>query len=121
MARALIVSDEQSTAGFVRSALEHAGHTVILAPSVDEAYHCLRNDGVEILLADLHIPQCQDPHLLAHWREEFHGVKILALSDAATVADFLALRMMGAQDVLQMPVELQELLHAVEVALSEES
>ena len=120
MARALIVTDEEFTAGFVRSALEEAGHTVIVAPSVEEAYHRLRDEHIEILLADLHIPECQNPELLALWREKFHDLKILALSAPETVANFLALRMMGAQDVLQKPVGLRELLHAVQVALHEE-
>lgn len=119
MARALIVSDAQSTAEFVRSALEKAGHTVIVAPSVWNADTCLRGDGVDVLLADLQVPECQDPNVIAYWREEFHGMKILVLSESVTVADFLSLRMMGAADVLQLPLAPGALLQAVHAALHE--
>jgi DNA-binding response OmpR family regulator len=58
MAGVLLVSDEPSTAGFVRSALEQAGYTVTLAPSVADADHWLRADSIDIVVADLHIPEC---------------------------------------------------------------
>lgn len=120
MARVLVISEEQSILGFTRSVLENAGHTVIVAPTVSEAYDLLREDGVQVILADLHIPECQDPCVIASWRDEFQAVKIIALSGPATIADFLSLRMMGAYDVLQMPLVLQELLLAVDTALHEE-
>jgi DNA-binding response OmpR family regulator len=48
-------------------------------------------------------------------------VKIIALFDPTTIADFLALRMMGADDVLKMPISLEELLLAVDKVLHEEA
>lgn len=120
MARVLVMSNDDTTTRFVRSVLEPVGHTVMVAPSVWEGLNCLRQERVELVFADLQMPECNDPHVIAKWREEFHRIKILALSDPRTVADFLTLRMMGTDDVLQMPVGLDELLHAVNEALHTE-
>jgi DNA-binding response OmpR family regulator len=121
MARVLLITEQESTSGFVCAALENAGHTVIVTSTVPEAGSLLRNDDVRVILADLHIPQCKDPCVIATWREEFQAVKIITLSDRAVTADFLSLRMMGADDVLRMPLGSEELLLAVQTALNEES
>jgi len=120
MARILVVSAENATVSLMQSALETAGHAVLVASSAWNADSCLRGDDVDVLLADLQLRECQDPNVIAYWREEFHGVKILVLARSATVADFLSLRMMGAADVLQLPLEAPDLLHAVNAALREE-
>ena len=120
MARILVVSDEKATTAFMQSALETAGHTVLVASSVWNADSCLRGNGVDVLFADLQLSECQDPNVIAYWREEFHGMKILVLSKSASMADFLSLRMMGAADVLQLPLAPGALLQAVHAALHEE-
>ena len=120
MARILVVSDEKATIALTQSALETAGHTVLVASSVWSADCCLRGDGVDVLLADLQLPECHDPAVLAYWREEFHGMKILVLSDPAIVADYLSIRITGASDVLQLPLPPEALLQAVQAALHEE-
>jgi DNA-binding response OmpR family regulator len=43
---------------------------------------------------------------------------MIALSSRETVADFLALRLAGVDDVLQMPMGVQDLLQAVETVLA---
>jgi DNA-binding NtrC family response regulator len=121
MARILVVSDEKATVASMQSALETAGHSVLVASSVWSADTCLRGDGIDVLLADLQLRECQDPNVLAYWREEFHGMKILVLSESVTVADFLSLRMKGAADVLQLPLAPDALLQAVHAALHEEA
>ena len=120
MARILVVSDEKATIALTQSALETAGHTVLVASSVWNADCCLRGDGVDVLLADLQLPECHDPNVIAYWREDFQEMKILLLSKPATVANFFALRVMGADDVLQLPLRPEALLQAVRATLHEE-
>jgi len=121
MARVLVISERNSISGFVRTVLENAGHVVTVAPTALEGWHLLREGGVQIILADLHLPQCKDPHVIAAWRQRFQAVKVITVSDRSITADFLTIRLMGADDVLQMPLGSDELLLAVQTALKEES
>lgn len=121
MARVLMISEQNSTSGFVRAVLEDAGHMVTVAPTACEGSRLLREGGVQVVLADLRLSECKDPHVIATWRQECEAVKIITLADRAVTADFLALRMMGADDVLRMPLGSEELLLAVQTALNEES
>jgi DNA-binding response OmpR family regulator len=121
MARVLLMSEQHPISCFVRTVLENAGHMVTVAPTAVEGGRMLREQKVELIMADLHLPECNDPAVIAAWRQEFQAVKIIALADRAVTADFLAIRMMGADDVLQMPLGSDELLLAVQTALNEES
>jgi DNA-binding response OmpR family regulator len=120
MARILVISEQNSIAGFVRTVLENAGHVVTVAPTAVEGGRLLREGDVQVILADLRLPECKDPCVIATWREEFQAVKIIVFSDRPIMADFLALRLMGADDVLRMPLGSEELLLAVRTALDEE-
>jgi DNA-binding response OmpR family regulator len=120
MARVLMISEQNSISGFVRTVLENAGHVVTVTPTALEGWRLLREGGVQVILADLHLPECKDPRVIATWRQESQAVKIITLADRTITADFLALRMMGADDVLQTPLGSDELLLAVQAALNEE-
>jgi DNA-binding NtrC family response regulator len=118
MAHVVLISQQPTTSGFICANLQSAGHRVSLATTAGEGHRVLHADAAQVVFIDLNIPECYDLDMIAAWREEFPALKVLSLSWPNTVVDFLALRMMGAHDVLQMPVGVHESLHAVQDALA---
>ena len=120
MAHVLIISQQTTTSRFTHAILRNAGHRVSVATSAAEGHLILREDDTHVVFIDLNMPECHHLDMIVAWRGEFPALKIISLSWPNTVVDFLAIRMMGAHDVLQMPVGVHELLHAVQDALTHE-
>ena len=119
MARVLLIGDEDNFRILLQSNLECAGHTVRDAGSFAEGQEYLKQVGADVVLTDLRMPESEFLPPLGHLRAEFPLVKIIVIATARV--DFLAVRMMGVNDVLRQPPALDTLLASVEQALGEEN
>ena len=116
MARVLLIGVDPITRGI----LEQAGHTVSIAANFAQVLEDFSHTGAEVVLTDLHIPNSESLRLIDHLHTEFPLVKILVIVGQHETVDFLAVRMIGADDVLRQPLTSKTLLDAVEQALVEE-
>ena len=116
MARVLLIGADP----IARRILEQAGHTVSMADSFTQVLEDFSHTGAEVVLTDLHIPNSESLRLIDHLQTEFPLVKILVIVGQDETVDFLAVRMIGADDVLRQPLTIKTLLDAVEQALVEE-
>ena len=117
MARVLLVGTDPVT----RLILEQAGHTVSMADSFTQVLENLSHTGAEVVLTDLHMPDSESLLLIDQLRTEFPLVKILVILGEHETVDFLAVRMIGADDVLRQPLAIKTLLDAVKQALGDTS
>jgi DNA-binding NtrC family response regulator len=115
MATVLLIGADPVT----RLILEQAGHTVSMADSFTQVLENLSHTGAEVVLTDLHMPDSESLRLIAQLHTEFPLVKILVILGEHETVDFLAVRMIGANDVLRQPLATKTLLDAVEQALGE--
>src|SRR5260370_36297458 len=76
----LTMDDDPWFRALVRTHLNAAGHRTIEAGSVHEALQVLRREHVDVLLADLVMPEETGFAAIATARQEFPGLKILAAS-----------------------------------------
>ena len=116
MATVLLIGADPVT----RLILEQAGHTVSMADSFTQVLENLSHTGAEVVLTDLGMPDSESLRLIDHLRTESPLVKILVILGEHETVDFLAVRMIGADDVLRQPLTSEGLLDAVKQALVEE-
>lgn len=119
MARVLVIGVDDAARLLLKNSLQCAGHTVNMAGSFAEGYEKLRQWGGEVVLTNLHMPGAEFLKSIAYLRTEFPLVKILAITSEHETMDFLAVRMMGANDVLRQPLAIKTLLDAVNQVLHE--
>ena len=119
MARVLVIGLDKAARLLIKNSLECVGHTVNMAASFAEGSENLSQSGSEVVVTNLHMPESEFLKSLAHFRAEFPRVRILAIASEYETMDFLAVRMMGADDVLRQPLASKTLLDAVDHALRE--
>lgn len=107
--RILLVDDDADFAEMVRDYLSAKGHVVALARNGKSMRRTLERSDVDVVLLDLVMPE-EDGLVLTHYLREHSQAGIVILSGAGTLIDRVVLLELGADDYLQKPFELRELL-----------
>lgn len=120
MAKVLVVDDEPLLRTMLSDGLEQAGHTVVTADSGASAIEAARRDPPDCILLDIIMPgldgfeTCDalkgDP-ALAH-------IPVFLVSATTDLRVVDQAEAVGAAGVLPKPVPLEELQHAVALALA---
>jgi DNA-binding NtrC family response regulator len=113
--RALIVEDETLFAAAVRKRLEKAGLECAVAATLAEAKRELRSLDPDVVLLDLRLPDGSGMQLLDSFKQEREAARrcVIVLTAYAEVEDAVVAMKQGAADYLKKPVDLDELLIAV--------
>ena len=121
MARILVIDDDALLRRAIRVALEAAGYEVIEAGDGDAALHVYREQGADLLLVDLFIPEPDGLEVIRTVRGEVPGAKIIAMSGGGSLKlDLLAAAAaFGASRTLWKPFVPDVLLGAVRDLLGE--
>lgn len=114
--RALVVDDEPQILRFLRAALEAAGYDVIHAASGREALRLIANSAPDIVVLDLGLPDMDGKEVLAEARK-FYSAPILVLSARDREAEKIAALDLGADDYVEKPFAVGELLARLRTAL----
>lgn len=107
--RILLVDDDADFAEMVREYLSAKGNVVALARNGKSMRRALERSDVDVVLLDLFMPE-EDGLVLTHYLREHSQAGIVILSGAGTLIDRVVLLELGADDYLQKPFELRELL-----------
>ena len=119
MARVLVIGTDDAARLLLTNILEGGGYMVSVAGSFAEGREMLSRSPVDAVLTDLQWRGSDALQSIACLRMEFPLVKILAIAREQQTIDFLAVRVMGADDILRQPLTIDALLDAVEQALRE--
>jgi two-component system KDP operon response regulator KdpE len=114
--RALVVDDEPQILRFLRPALEAAGYEVIQAAAGREALRLIANSAPDIVVLDLGLPDMDGKDVLAEARK-FYSAPILVLSARDREAEKIAALDLGADDYVEKPFAVGELLARLRTAL----
>jgi two-component system KDP operon response regulator KdpE len=114
--RALVVDDEPQMLRFLRPALEATGYMVLQAASGREALRLIANSTPDIILLDLGLPDMDGKEVLAEARK-FTSAPIVILSAREDEAEKIAALDLGADDYVEKPFTIGELLARLRVAL----
>jgi two-component system KDP operon response regulator KdpE len=114
--RILVVDDEPQIHRFLTPALNAAGFETVRAERGDEALRLAASRAPDAILLDLGLPDMDGHDVLAKLRE-FTDVPILILSARDREAEKIAALDAGADDYIEKPFGLGELLARIRTAL----
>jgi DNA-binding response OmpR family regulator len=118
--RILIIDDEAPVRAFVRQTLEEEGYQISEAADGEEGLAALRTLPADLIITDIFMPNKEGIETICAVRRHFPSVKILAISGGGNYRiDMLPAAMhLGAHHALTKPFTPDELLAAVNVALT---
>jgi DNA-binding response OmpR family regulator len=115
MSRVLVIGADHQL--LLKAILECAEHTVMMADEFDQGAEYFGRDVADVALVVLKIRDSDALDAIAQIRAQSTRLKIVALAKQDDPMDFLALRMMGADDVLRQPLTANALVDSVNQVL----
>jgi CheY-like chemotaxis protein len=120
MPQILIIDDEEQIRAVFREMLERSGYKVFEATNGEEGLRLQREKPAALIITDLIMPEKEGLETIRELRQEFPEVKIIAVSGGGRIGPqgYLdAAKKLGAACTFEKPVDLEELIQAVENVL----
>ncbi len=114
--RILVVDDEPQIHRFLTAALEASGYVVLRAETGAAALHQIANAAPDLVVLDLGLPDMDGKEVLAKARN-FTKVPVIILSAREREAEKIAALDLGADDYVEKPFAVGELLARMRAAL----
>lgn len=115
LGRILLIEDEQIFARAVARRLERAGYTCRVEGTIKDAQLAFDDLAPELLLLDMRLPDGSGLDLL----ERLNGtVPVIVMTAYGEVEDAVSAMKLSASDYLKKPIDLEELLLAVQKVLA---
>ncbi len=118
MAKILIVDDDEADRIVLGAILERAGHETYFAEDGKKALSAYEGTGIEVVITDLQMPNFHGLELITWLSEVSPRPAIIAISGTGSI-QLDAARALGATVTLSKPVDPDELLGAVALAVAE--
>ena len=119
MATILVMDDEAPIRALLRSALESAGHEVMVAADGRAGLALYRETPADLVIADILMPELSGLETIMELTREFLNVKVIAITGAPSEDGLLDhAKLLGARRTLRKPFGLQDLLSAVRYELA---
>jgi DNA-binding response OmpR family regulator len=114
MDKILVVDDDQESRDLLCEVLATHGYAPYAVSDGPTAREILRDDpNYRLVVADVHMPEESGLELLRKLREENSGHEVILMSSFMSHADKSAAKALGAQNILDKPFKIAELLDAV--------
>jgi two-component system response regulator YesN len=110
MSKVLVIDDDVGTTETFGHALRHAGFDVAVACSGVEGLRLALQPDVDLILADLCLPDVTGLEILSRLRRELVGVPFLIMTGFGSTASALEAGRLGAAAYVEKPLSLEELL-----------
>ena len=120
MANILIIDDDNQFRTMLRKMIERNGHEVVEASDGKEGIKRYRKNPTDLIITDLIMPEKDGVETIQELKKDFPNIKIIAISGGGRLGpqDYLHIaKMLGAQRTLTKPIELPELLKAIDELL----
>jgi two-component system, NtrC family, response regulator AtoC len=116
----LIVDDEPSIRKVLGAHLRRDGYDVTAAASGVEAIEILQEEGADLVITDLRMPNMDGLELLRWVKQSYPGLPVIMLTAHGTVDSAVEALKRGAQDYLTKPFDQDELRLVILKALAQE-
>lgn len=117
----LVVDDEPRFLQLYAETLKAAGYQPEVAQNADDALKSLQQNDVKMLISDLRMPGTDGLELLRNVRRLHEDIPVLLVTAYSDVRSAVKALKLGAVDYLSKPVDLDELVTAVNDALDRSS
>ena len=120
MASILLAEDDDDMRTFLARALNKAGHEVCAVPNGSEAVDALKDDGFDLLIADIVMPGMDGIELARRATREVPTMRVMFITGFAAVALRARQARFHEQEtkVLSKPFHLRDLVEHVEKMLA---
>ncbi len=115
-ATVLIVDDEETARSFISAALSDGGYEPLEAGNLKQAHKVIDTGSADIILLDLNLPDGSGLSLLDRIALENPSPPVILITAYGEVDTAVEAMKKGAQDFLQKPLDLEQLIQAVERA-----
>jgi len=112
----LVVDDDPGILDLVQEILS-TSYQVITASSVKEAQKHLQDQGCDLVLTDMVMPEAGGMELLKHLRLHHFDIPVIVFTGYANFQDAVNAVKLGAFDYLTKPIQIEILQHAISRAL----
>ncbi|MBM3859789.1 MAG: sigma-54-dependent Fis family transcriptional regulator [Verrucomicrobia bacterium] len=119
MAKILIAEDDPSMLAVLVEALKELNHEIITANNADRAFDLVQSQDPDLVLTDIEMPEGQPKglELLRSVKERDRAIPVVVLTGYATKERAITALRAGAQDFIEKPFHIDELLKRVENAI----
>ncbi len=121
MAKILIVDDEQSYRQLLSLVFEGDGHSIRTAKNGKEALELLNEDPADVVISDVRMPDMDGIALLREAREVLPDIGVVLMTAFATVDTARDAFILGADDFIQKPFDVEELKLIVKKTLEKQA
>lgn len=112
----LVIEDQASVRKLLAQVLEEAGYQVYQAVDGRQGLAQFHAQPVDLVLTDLEMPEMDGLDLILELTRTFLDVKVIAMS-GHSAGKLQTARLLGARRTFAKPLNLPELLHAIEYEL----
>jgi DNA-binding NtrC family response regulator len=119
--RVLLVDDEEEYTRTMTERMEVRGIKLHVANSGEEAIEKVKQKNYDAILLDLAMPGLDGIETLKQLRKIDSDLQIIMLTGQATVQKSVNAMKHGASDLMEKPVDLQDLLSKIEEASSKKA
>ena len=120
MADILIVDDDSASLSILQKILAAEGHNISSTTSGLKAMNMLRDQAFDLMITDLHMPDCDGISLMKHAKSFQRNIEVIVISVSDAISDAVAAMKFGAFDYISKPFKFDELSFTVNRALSYE-
>lgn len=121
MARILVVDDDSTFCLMLKTYLTKQGHQVNEAFSFDEASRLIRSNKYEVVLSDYRLPEKSGMEVLGEAKRKNQSTIVILMTGYADIRMAVKAIKLGAYDYVTKPINPDEILAAINNALSADS
>ncbi len=117
-ARILVVDDQIEVLRSLEGILSDEGHDTILASDGQEALHVVQTESPDVVFLDVWIPGIDGLQTLKAIKRIDPNCSVIMMSGHGTIETAVKAIKLGASDYLEKPLNLEDVLHLVQKAIS---
>ncbi|NUO18251.1 response regulator [bacterium] len=118
MARILVIDDDHDYRAILREFIENRGHTVLEADSARAGTDVFLREKIDLVVSDFMMPEKSGMELLSELKRIHPKVLFIMVTGFASIETAKEAMRRGAYDILQKPVEMDQLAAVMHRALS---
>ena len=117
----LLADDNDELLPSLGSVLSGAGYCVLMASDGEQAIATLRKASVHLIILDLKMPKVDGWSVLAFVKQQFPNIRVVVFTAYGSIANAIRAKKMGADDFLEKPYDVEEILYTIDRVLHQSS